>query len=209
MDQFQQNNNQQNQFVQQPYPQNQNVQQNQFAQQPYPQSQNMQQGQFVQQPYPQNQNVQQNQFAQQPVNNQYYQPATGQYIQPGYNQYGQMYPQNMNAEPRRSVAKNVVALVFGIIGLIFSFPTASLLYEATHVRRYSVYGYSYYARTSIASGAIVVFIFEFVFLLLGFLFGLLGMCGKTRGKGMGIAGFICTIVGIIFLIIGAVSGAFN
>ena len=203
MDQFQQNNNQQNQFVQQPYPQNQNVQQNQFAQQPYPQSQNMQQGQFAQQPYPQNQ------FAQQPVNNQYYQPATGQYIQPGYNQYGQMYPQNMNAEPRRSVAKNVVALVFGIIGLIFSFPTASLLYEATHVRRYSVYGYSYYARTSIASGAIVVFIFEFVFLLLGFLFGLLGMCGKTRGKGMGIAGFICTIVGIIFLIIGAVSGAFN
>ena len=203
MDQFQQNNNQQNQFMQQPYPQNQNVQQNQFAQQPYPQSQNMQQGQFAQQPYPQNQ------FAQQPVNNQYYQPGTGQYIQPGYNQYGQMYPQNMNAEPRRSVAKNVVALVFGIIGLIFSFPTASLLYEATHVRRYSVYGYSFYARTSIASGAVVLFIFEFVFLLLGFLFGLLGMCGKTRGKGMGIAGFICTILGIIFLIIGAVSGAFN
>ena len=198
MDGFNQNNNQQNQgfqqgqFVQQPFQQNQN------AQQPYPQNQNAQQNGF-----------QQNQFAQQPVNNQYYQPATGQYIQPGYNQYGQMYPQNMNAEPRRSVAKNVVALVFGIIGLIFSFPTAALLYEATHVRRYSVYGYSYYARTSIASGAVVAFIFEFVFLLLGFLFGLLGMCGKTRGKGMGIAGFICTIVGIIFLIIGAVSGAFN
>ena len=203
MDQFQQNNNQQNQFMQQPYPQSQNMQQGQFVQQPFQQNQN------AQQPYPQVQNVQQNQFAQQPVNNQYYQPATGQYIQPGYNQYGQMYPQNMNAEPRRSVAKNVVALVFGIIGLIFSFPTAALLYEATHVRRYSVYGYSYYDRTSIASGAVVAFIFEFVFLLLGFLFGLLGMCGKTRGKGMGIAGFICTILGIIFLIIGAVSGAFN
>ena len=120
-----------------------------------------------------------------------------------------MYPQNINAGPRLSVAKNVVALVFGIIGLIFSFPTAASLYEATHVkRRYSIYG-SYYTRSAVTSGAIVVFIFEFVFLLLGFLFGLLGMCGKTRGKGMGIAGFICTILGIIFLIIGAVSGAFN
>lgn len=126
------------------------------------------------QSYPQPQPIQpvaQNVY-QQPVAG-YYQSPVGQMLQPGYAaQTGSYY------DPSPSVGRNVVCMVFGILALFVSF--------------------AFFDEKKVDYGDLGI---QCVFLILSVVFGILGITGKTKSKGMSIAGLICSGLGIILTII--------
>ncbi len=183
MDGFNQNNNQQNQGFQQGQFVQQPFQQNQNAQQPYPQNQNAQQNGF-----------QQNQFAQQPVNNQYYQPGTGQYVQPGMSA--------ANIVSGGSKSKSVICMVFGILSTLFGLILGMVISRVMSTRHNTFFRYQ------MNGLGVFYIILEIIFLSLSIVFGIMSRSSKSGGKGMALAGFICSGVGVFFVILG-LAGAFG
>lgn len=158
------------------------------------QNQGFQQGQFAQQPFPQNQNAQQGQFAQQPVNTQYYQPGTGQYVQPGMSA--------ANIISGGSKSKSVICMVFGILSTLFGLILGPIISRVMSTRHNTFFRYQ------MNGLGVFYIILEIIFLSLSIIFGIMSRTGKSGGKGMTIAGFICSGVGVFFVILG-LAGAFG
>lgn len=213
MDGFNQNNQQtaqpqqavQSQNIQQPQGMQQSYQQPQgqpytqgYQQIPYAgQPQGFQQGyqQGYQQGMQQGQNYQQNTYAQQ------------QSFQQGM-QFG-MYQQMMQ-QPQLSCGMNVVSLIFGILGLIMSIPAGMAIYNMRPKKQHIIGSFSVtYGSSSINVYGLILLISVGIFLFFGFLFGICGTAGKTRGKGMGAAGLILSLIGIGLTVFAAVTGALN
>ena len=164
-----------------PYPdaQSQGYPQPQMYAQPqgYPQSQMYAQPQGYPQPqmYAQPQGYPQPQMYAQPQG--YPQPQM--YAQPqGYSQPGTGIGTGSYYDPSPSVGRNVTCMVFGILAFFMGF---------------AIRDDGILSPTGIA--------LELLFLILSTVFGILGLTCKTRGKGMSIAGLICSGFGILFSIL--------
>ena len=140
---------------------------------PYPDAQS--QGYPQSQMYAQPQGYPQPQMYSQPQG--YPQPQM--YVQPqGYPQPGTGIGIGSYYDPSPSVGRNVTCMVFGILAFFMGF---------------AIRDDGILSPTGIA--------LELLFLILSTVFGILGLTCKTRGKGMSIAGLICSGFGILFSIL--------
>ena len=140
---------------------------------PYPEAQS--QGYPQPQMYSQPQGYPQPQMYSQPQG--YPQPQM--YAQPqGYPQPGTGIGIGSYYDPSPSVGRNVTCMVFGILAFFMGF---------------AIRDEGILSPTGIA--------IELLFLILSTVFGILGLTCKTRGKGMSIAGLICSGFGVLFSIL--------
>ena len=106
-------------------------------------------------------------------------PQPQMYAQPqGYPQPGTGIGTGSYYDPSPSVGRNVTCMVFGILAFFMGF---------------AIRDDGILSPTGIA--------LELLFLILSTVFGILGLTCKTRGKGMSIAGLICSGFGILFSIL--------